>query len=217
MKHLPTLKDELTRPRVIRNDRIKLSNAVMYWQGSGSKIISKSCDCVVGDEVTEWDKSHPQNVRDLEKRTRSFTSSMTFLVCTPSTINDDIWTNFLKGSQGYYTLKCQGCGELTMRSCDIHNLQFTSTYHDALRTYVVNKGSERLVCPKCGFEHTEDMKRKMILEGGYVHLIPELLRERPSFQIGALASQLPSLSWSEIAQAQLEARKIKRCVNTEKL
>lgn len=43
--------------------------------------------------------------------------------------------------------------------------------------------------------------------GGYVHLQPELINERPSFQIGALASQLPSLCWSEIAAAQLEAGK----------
>lgn len=147
--------------------------------GSGAKIISKSCDCVVGDEVAQWSKEHPQNVKDLEKRTRSFTSSMTFLVCTPSTQNDAIWTNFLKSSQGYYTLRCQHCHELTMRSCDIHNLQFESDYNEALRTYIVKKGSERLVCPICGFEHTEDMKRDMILQGAYVHKIPELLKDRP--------------------------------------
>jgi hypothetical protein len=47
----------------------------------------------------------------------------------------------------------------------------------------------------------------MIQHGGYVHQIPELMKERPSYQIGALASQLPSLSWSEIAAAQLEAGK----------
>lgn len=111
----------------------------MYWQGSGSKIISKSCDCVVGDEIAQWSKELPQNVKDLEKRTRSFSSSMTFLVCTPATVNDAIWTNFLKGSQGYYTLRCLGCNELTMRSCDTNNLQFDSIYNEELKTYVVKK------------------------------------------------------------------------------
>lgn len=94
-----------------------------------------------------------------------------------------------------------------MRSCDTHHLQFESTYNEALKTYIVKKGTERLVCPKCGFEHTEDMKRAMVCQGEYVHLVPELIRERPSFQIGALASQLQALSWSEIAAAQLEAGK----------
>ena len=43
--------------------------------------------------------------------------------------------------------------------------------------------------------------------GGYIHLVPERLETAPSFQLGALASQLPSLSWTVIANAQLEAGK----------
>lgn len=207
MKRLPGLKEELQAPRVVRSDRIKLSNAVMYWQGSGSKIISKSCDCVVGDEVSQWDPSHPQNVRDLEKRTRSYKSAMICLVCTPQSENDAIWQSFLKSSQGYFTLRCKGCGKLTMRSCDLVNLQFESDYHEELRTYVVRKGTERLVCPVCHHEHVESDKAWMIQNGEYVHKIPELVKERPGFQAGALASQLDALSWSEIANAQLEAGK----------
>lgn len=94
-----------------------------------------------------------------------------------------------------------------MRSCDIHNLQFESDYNESLRTYMVKRGTERLVCPVCGHEHKEEDKHWMILNGEYVHRIPELLKERPGFQIGSLASQLPALSWSEIANAQLEAGK----------
>ena len=104
-----------------------------------------------------------------------------------------------------------------MRSCDISNLQFESTYNEQLRTYIVKEGSERLVCPKCHFEHTEDMKHDMIVNGTYVHLVPELLKDKPSFQIGALASQLPALSWTEIANAQLEARKKRRYLYTAEL
>jgi len=95
-----------------------------------------------------------------------------------------------------------------MRSADIHNLQFESVYNEQLKTYFVKKGTERLVCPKCGFEHVEADKEWCISHGEYVHLVPELFDERPSFQVGALASQLPALSWGEIAQQQLEARKI---------
>ena len=43
--------------------------------------------------------------------------------------------------------------------------------------------------------------------GEYIHTVPERLKEAPGFQLGALASQLPSLSWKRIAQAQLDAGK----------
>ena len=197
----------MAKPRSYRSDRYKFSNLISYFQGSGSKIASKSCKIVVGDEIDQWSTEHPQNVRDLEKRTRSYNASMTFLVCSPTTQTGQIWQSFLKGSQGYYTLRCLNCNELTMPSCNTNNLQFDSEYNEKLRQYLVKKGSERLVCPVCGYQHTEDMKREMILRGEFVHKIPEYVKEKPSFQIGALASQLPSLSWSEIANAQLESRK----------
>lgn len=207
MSHIPGLKEELMRPRAVRADRYNFSTLKSYFQGAGSKIVSKSCKIVCADECDQWPAEHPQNLRDLLKRTRSYNASMAFIVCSPTTQQGQVWQNFLKGSQGYWTLRCKGCGELTMRSCDIHNLQFTSTYHEELKTYIVNKGSERLVCPKCGYEHIEDDKKWMNVNGAYVHLIPELQKEKPSYQIGALASQLPALSWSEIATAQLEAGK----------
>ena len=94
-----------------------------------------------------------------------------------------------------------------MRSCDIHNLQFESIYDDDLKTHIVKNDSIRLVCPKCGYEHTEDMKSWMNIHGGYIHEIPALKKEHPGYQFGALASQLPALNWKAIATAQLEAGK----------
>ena len=143
----------------------------------------------------------------MKKRTRSYDSSISFLVCTPTEENGQIWKEFLKSSQGYWYLRCQECGELSMRSCDIHNLQFESEYNEELRQYIVKPESIRLVCPYCKFEHTEDMKRDMNINGGYIHKIPSKLTEAPGYQIGALASQLPALSWTVIANAQLEAGK----------
>lgn len=207
MSHIPGLKEELQRPRAVRADRYNFSNLKSWFQGSGSKIVSKSCKIVIGDEIDQWSAEHPQNVRDLLKRTRSYNSSMAFLVCSPTTERGQIWQEFLKGSQGYFTLRCKNCGELTMRSCDISNLQFESDYNEGLKTYIVKKGTARLCCPKCHYEHKESEKKWMIQNGEYVHLIPELKKDRPSFQIGSLASQLPSLCWDEIANAQLEAGK----------
>ena len=47
----------------------------------------------------------------------------------------------------------------------------------------------------------------MNINGGYIHKIQEKMKEFPTFQVGALASQLKSLSWKYIANAQLESGK----------
>ena len=208
MKHIPTLKDELQKPRSCRGDCYKFSNLISYFQGAGSKIVSKSCKIVVGDEVDAWEP--PGNldpVADLKKRTRSYNESICFLISTPTYQNGDIWQAFLQGSRGYWYLRCKGCNQLTMRSCDTNNLQFEADYDQKKRAGVVKPETIRLICPKCKHEHTEADKHWMNMNGGYIHEVPERIETDPSFQLGALASQLPSMSWKRIAKAQLEAGK----------
>ena len=208
MRHIPTLNQQLQRPNSSRSDCYKFSNLISYYQGAGSKIISKSCKIVVGDQVDAWPvMGQLDNVEDLKKRTRSYNNSICFLISTPTTQNGKIWKAFLKGSQGYWHLRCKGCGQLTIRSCDIHNLQFESDLNQQLGQRMVKSDTIRLICPKCGHQHVEADKVWMNQNGGYIHLIPQRLQTSPSFQIGALASQLPSLSWTNIANAQLQAGK----------
>lgn len=208
MYHIPQLNEELQRPNSSRSDCYKFSNLVSYYQGAGSKIISKSCKIVCADQCDAWPVIGTlDNVADLKKRTRSYNNSICFLISTPTTQNGKIWRSFLKGSQGYWYLRCKGCGELTMRSCDIHNLQFESEENQQLKERIVKTESIRLICPKCKHQHVEADKVWMNQNGGYIHLIPERLETAPSFQLGALASQLPSLSWTNIANAQLAAGK----------
>lgn len=208
MKHIPQLKEQLDKPKSCKMDCYKFSNLISYFQGAGIKIVSRSCKIVVGDEVDAWQP--PPNIdpiADLKKRTRSYNSSICFLISTPTTKEGRIWKAFLKGSQGYWYLRCKGCNELTMRSCDIHNLQFESDQNEQLNQRIVRPQSIRLICPQCGYQHVEADKNWMNVNGGFKHLIPQRLITSPSFQIGALASQLPSLSWTVIAEAQLEAGK----------
>lgn len=208
MRHIPVLKQELQRPRSYRGDCYKFSNLISYFSGAGSKIVSKSCKIVIGDQIDSWPQiGKLDNVADLKKRTRSYNESICFLISTPSQQNGKIWKNFLKGSQGYWYLRCKGCGELTMKSCDIHNLQFESDFNEELGERIVRTDSIRLICPKCGYQHVESDKKWMNMKGGYIHLIPDRIKTAPSFQLGALASQLPSLDWTTIANAQLEAGK----------
>ena len=208
MRHIPVLKQQLERKRSYRGDCYKFSNLISYFQGAGSKIVSKSCKIVIGDQVDAWKpEGNLDPVADLKKRTRSYNSSICFLISTPSVQNGDIWQAFIEGSRGYWYLRCKNCGELTMRSCDTQNLQFEADYDTKSRSGVVKPNSIRLICPKCKHEHTQQDKKWMNVNGGFIHEVPERLETQPSFQIGALASQLPSLSWTRIANEQLKAGK----------
>lgn len=162
MRRIPQLKAELDKPKSFRSDRYAFSNLISYFQGAGSKIVSKSCQVVIGDQCDAFPVVGKLDaIADMKKRTRSYDSSIMFLVCTPSEQNGRIWKSFLNSSQGYWHLRCKNCGQLTIRSCDIHNLQFESEYNDELRQHIVKQDSIRLVCPECKHEHVQTDKRWM--------------------------------------------------------
>ena len=208
MSKIPALKAEMTSKRAIRADRYKFSNFISFWQGAGTKIVSKSCKIRIADEVDQWPViGRLNNVEDLRKRARAYSESMYLKVCTPTTENGRIWKEFLKSSQGYWTLWCDNCQDWTMRSCDLHNLQFESVFNEQLNQYMVKPESIVLVCPKCGYEHKEEEKREMNLKGKYIHKIPERLETHPGFQFGVLCSLFHFMSWQRIAQKILQSGK----------
>lgn len=207
-KRIEQFKEQIEKPFAIRSDRLKLSNALIYWQGAGTKIVSRSSKMVLGDECAIWQTPHNvNNLNELKKRTRSYSECLQLFVSTPHYKEDNFWRQFINGSQGYYYLRCMGCGQLTMRSADIHNLQFETIYNEELKQYIAVRGSERLICPKCHYEHLESEKEQMIKQGGYIHLFTDRIKEYPSYQCGVLASLLNVHCWSNIADIQLSSGK----------
>lgn len=208
VRKIPSLAAELARPFSSKKDRYIFGAATMFFQGAGKKIMSKSCKIVVLDEEDHYPVVGMLDAgEDARKRGRSYSESILYRVCTPTTEDGPIWKAFLAGSQGYWTLRCQNCGKLTMRSCDLHNLQFESYFDETRKIYLPVSGSERLICPECKHEHCESDKVKMNTTGAYVHRFPDRKDLQPSFQFGALASQFPFMSWSRIAAKLLECGK----------
>ncbi|MBR2509578.1 MAG: phage terminase large subunit family protein [Lentisphaeria bacterium] len=206
IRKIPFLAPELERPYCARQDRYRFSSTTMFFQGAGKKIMSKACKIVVNDEAAAWGKiSGISNIEDSKKRTRSFDESIYYSVSTPSMESDEFWQCFLAGSQAYWTLRCQGCGKLTIRSCDLHLLQFESAHDEEADLWHIVPGSCRLPCPKCGYEHVEAEKYKMIAEAEYVPKFPERHERTPSFQFGVLTNQTPAFAWDIIAQKILES------------
>ena len=208
IRKIPQLAAELERPFSRRNDRYTFGTSTMFFQGAGTKVVSVSCKIRVGDEIDQYPViKNLNNVEDLKKRGRSYSESILYLVCTPTTEQGEIWKHFLAGSRGWWTLRCQGCGKLTMKSCDFGNLQFESAYDEAQGVFIPVTESIRLICPECHHEHAEADKAAMNQQGAYVHEFPDRIDLRPSFQFGALASQMPFMSWDHIAGKILECGK----------
>ena len=207
-KKIEQFKEQIEKPFAIRNDRLKLSNAIIYMQGAGTKIVSKSAKLVLGDQCAVWETPNKvNNISELKKRTRSYNECLQLFVSTPHYKQDAFWRQFLNGSQGYYYLRCKGCGQLTMRSADIHNLQFETVYNEELKQYVAVRGSQRLICPKCKYQHIESEKQYMIKNGAYIHTFKDRINNYPTYQAGVLASLLNVHSWSNIADIQLASGK----------
>ena len=80
------------------------------FSGSGTRVMSKSCQFVLGDEIDEYQAPPNVNqVKEMQKRTRSYDHSIVGLVCTPTTVNGPIWQEYIKGSQGKWFLRCKKC------------------------------------------------------------------------------------------------------------
>ena len=204
LKAIPYFADLLELPGSKTLDHYRLGDSLSYFSGVGSRISSFSARRTVADELDDWrERKGNDALDDLRKRARAFRESLCYKVCTPKgTVTESrIWREFLNSSQGYWHLRCCHCGELTLRSCDIHNLQFEAEGDEVV------SGSCRLRCPKCEKDNFEEQKHKMNLDGGYIHRFPGRIENHPGFQWGALASVFVSFAWENIARSQLLAGK----------
>ena len=220
MRGVPSIDAMLSMPGARRKDHYRLGNSIIQFGGAGSEIASTRNNLVIGDEVELWRgySTRVDNVRNLDKRGRTFRDFKRWLVSSPQDESGLIWREFLDGSQGRWYLRCLGCGGLTMRSSDIGGrkgddgnwrggLQFEIAEHEGAKRAVAD--SLRLVCPQCSHAHPESDKAELNRRGAYKHKHPERRTDphtaHESWQVGALASQMPGLDWSEIAAAQLRA------------
>ena len=200
----PVLGPQLAKRTTAGSMSYRFSDSITFYLGSGSPITSLSVPLVFCDELDTWLEFEGQEspLTGAKKRTRAYDEALLIEVCTPRGLESEslIWEEFRQSSQGYFHLRCQACGKLTMRSCDVHNLQWELDDDDRLIPESI-----RLICPECRHEHTEDQKPEMIRSGDYVHRYPDALREHPGYQWGALVSMKKSLDWPTIAEAQLAA------------
>ncbi|UDQ99295.1 terminase gpA endonuclease subunit [Lentisphaerota bacterium WC36G] len=207
MRNISEFHGQLSRRENITKEFYQLQNSKVYFQGSDN-IMGVSYPVCMSDEVDKWvtheGKPHPRD--EVKKRMRSFENSLDLAVCSPHKTKSSsrITQEFLKGSRGYYHLKCQnkGCNHY-IASFDIGALDKGEV--DSETGEIVAKNI-RLICAECGYRHAENQKAKMIKEGCYIHQRSDrFARRKYSFQVGALASQFAALSWENILNEQQES------------
>ena len=200
----------LDMPNSATASEYRLGPAQINFGGVGSRISSITSVYNIADELDDWQPPRGTSpLDDLRKRSRAFDTGLLYKVCTPAGTArmSKIWNEFLESSQGYFTLRCQSCGGLTMKSCDIHHLQFDLAEQTDPGVHALPiPESLRLVCPVCHHEHTESDRAALIRSGEYVHKYPDRTNNL-GFQIGLLASQFESGSWMTIAKAQCKSGK----------
>ena len=208
--NIPSLRVFLDLPSSSTASEYRLGPARIIFGGVGARISSVTSAYNVADEIDDWIPPRGTSpLDDLRKRSRAFSRGLLFKVCTPcgTERQSRIWREFLKSSQGFWYLRCQHCGELTMRSCDVHNLKFELDAKPEPGVHAMPvRDSIRLVCPKCGHEHTPDDRRALVQQGAYIHKNPD--RENNlGFQFGYLANLFPAGEWYNIAVTQCRAGK----------
>jgi len=200
---IPELAALLNR-RSAQKRRYSLGNGtILDFSGAGADITSKARKFGVCDELDNWNmpaSSRRQNLRNFRKRFRTYwrqgVGCLT-IVSSPKLADSPIHDEHDAGSQGYWHMRCDGCGALSMPSHKTRYLQWTMADDKLIPE------SLRLTCPQCEHQHDETRAVAMNQAGAYVHRRPEEV-ERRTFQWGALAAP-EVFGWRDIAKAQLTA------------
>lgn len=206
MRNISEFRSILDRRSNLNKDFYQLPNCKVFFQGS-ENIMGVSYPIVINDEVDKWvthaGKPHPLD--ESKKRMRTFNDSLAINVCSPhkTAASSVIYKAFLKGSRGYYHLKClnKGCNNY------IASFQISTLDKGEVdpKTGDIISANIRLICPECGYRHIEKQKVAMIQKGRYIHQQADRFKHRKySFQVGALASQFAGLSWDKILNEQKE-------------
>ena len=103
MEHIPKLAAQLQRRGCITKDAFNFTDHVIYFSGGGSAQTSYPMGVVIGDEVEKWKifNERVDNVRNLEKRIRTYKDGVMVLVCTPELKTGIINREFEKSSRGF--------------------------------------------------------------------------------------------------------------------
>lgn len=235
LRAIPRIRADLDKPRSKSLDSYHLLDcgSVLYFQGAGASIISKSAGLCIADELDQWalpgcgmgataeESRNVDNLINLRARSMTFADRLLIKCSTPTVPGASIWKEFQKSSKGIYNLACLNCGHLLPSNRLAYPLADGKTFGGLQWKKDDDKGvipdTIRFICPRCLHAHTFDLAPRMVALGKYVHEHPERVWHM-GFLWGALcAPDVAGYTWQAIAEAQeaatpgnLQARKALR-------
>jgi len=224
IRRIPSLAIDLNKPKCKTANSYHLTenNSIIYFQGGGTQVLSKTCNYAVMDEVdfhnlagigqgseasviNGEETKNVDNIQALRARMATYRdSSLLYVSSTPTTANGMINRQWLNSSQGLYHLSCISCGYLTpctqlafnSKDGKLSGLQWEKS-EDGV---TVVEASIKYICPQCGFKHDYSQAEKMVELGKYVHKQKDNHRQ-VGFRFSALCA--PEVhDWYKIATAQ---------------
>lgn len=189
----------------------------LVGSNSPASLASVPAKCVFGDEIDRWAKDaggegDPKGL--LEARTATFWNRKIVFTSTPTIKGASaIESEFMLGTQEYWSAACPHCGEY-------HFIMFDNIRFDYERIVTGDKvqfivSNINYLCPDCGCLSTES--EMAATEHKWIAKRPEAYKNRRrSFWINAFSS--PWVSWEHIIVRFLEAKdnpaKLKVVYNT---
>ena len=222
LRSVPKLKADMDKPHSKSIDSYHLTDsaAVLYFQGAGSAIISKSAGLTIADELDQWflpgtgqgataeEGRNVDNLVNLRARSATFPDRLCIKCSTPTVPGAQIWKEYQHSSRGVFNIVCLHCGQL-LPSNRIAYRQPDGSYCGLQWQKDIDKGvlpdTIRFVCPTCKNSHYFADASAMVNGGKYVHEHPERTWHM-GYQWGCLvAPEVPEYSWLNIAEAQEDA------------
>lgn len=215
-KKMPSGKSRSAANTILKK---KFPGGMLTMTGSNSpaNLASVPARYVFGDEIDRWAKDaggEGDPAQLLEARTTTFWNSKIVMVSTPTVRNaSTIETEFMLGTQEYWSAKCPHCGEY-------HFITFDDVRFDHERLVTGDKvqflvSNISYLCPDCGCLSSES--EMAATEHKWVAKRPEAAKNGTrSFWINAFSS--PWTPWEHIIKRFLEAQddpiKLKAVFNT---
>ena len=208
----PALRGHTTgKPRDLMGDFFTFDRMTLYfaWAGSPAEMAQKAIRYLFFDEPDKYPlfAGKEANPIDLaEKRTRTFWDSRIVKMCTPTTVEGYIYSSFMRSNKQRYYIPCPHCGE--WRVWKFSQLKIPKTLRDP--DEIIEKGDVWYECEVCAERIYEDRKGELVDGGiwvpegqsidvdGNIRGNPKRTKRHSGFQISALVSPFPGVSWPHI-------------------